>query len=89
MKMQITPEWLKSMIKIEEETGIEVGCGLVVCKKCQDEHYMLVGCCSGHECGCMGQPVSMSNCVQCNKNEDKPMGNYIKQYVEHVEYIKK
>lgn len=57
------------------------------CKKCHDEHFILDGCCNGHGCGCMGQPVAISNCVECNHDESKPMGEYVKQYAEHVEYI--
>ena len=59
------------------------------CKKCHDEHFILDGCCGGRECGCMGQPVSMSNCDQCNLDERKPMGDYVTQYAEHVEYLPK
>lgn len=57
------------------------------CSKCHDEHYILGGCCGGQECGCMGQPVSMSNCDQCNLDESKSMGDYVRQYAERVEYL--
>ena len=57
------------------------------CKKCNDEHYILLGCCSGQMCGCMGQPVSMTNCDECNPDGDKPLGDYVKEYAERVEYV--
>jgi hypothetical protein len=41
------------------------------CKKCRDDHYLMVGCCSGRECGCMGQPVDADPCPDCNQDESK------------------
>ncbi len=62
--------------------------GVVMCDKCQDDHYILHGCCSGlaNECGCMGQPVLITNCKECNPKGDMPMGEYVQQYAEHVEF---
>ena len=57
------------------------------CLECQDERYVLNGCCSGRECGCMGAPVSLSNCIKCNPKGDKDPGDTVKSWMEHVEYI--
>lgn len=57
------------------------------CDKCYDDLYILHGCCSGRECGCMGQPVSMSNCVACNPLGDKEPAGNAKYYAELVEYV--
>jgi hypothetical protein len=57
------------------------------CGTCDDDHYILHGCCSGRECGCMGQPVLMTNCADCNPNGDKPLGDGVACYAEHVEYM--
>ena len=58
------------------------------CSSCDDEHYILHVCCGGHECGCMGKPVLMTNCTVCNPDGDKPPGDYVKGYAKHLEYIK-
>lgn len=42
------------------------------CKTCRGYHYTLVGCCSGFECGCMGQPVDAEPCKTCNSDGEKP-----------------
>lgn len=57
------------------------------CKTCGDEHYLLLGCCDGRECGCMGQPVQMTNCPDCNINGTKNVGDYTKYYSDKVEYV--
>ncbi len=57
------------------------------CIDCQDEHYVLIGCCDGRECGCMGQPVQMTNCKKCNPNNDKPMGEYVGDWIDKVEFV--
>ena len=57
------------------------------CKECHGDNYILQGCCSGRECGCMGQPVSITNCKQCNpKGLSEHMGEYVKQY-DMLEYV--
>jgi len=56
------------------------------CKDCWGDNYILQGCCSGQECGCMGQPVSMTNCEKCNPDGTAEMGEYVKQY-DMVEYV--
>lgn len=60
------------------------------CATCQDEHYILHGCCSGgaNQCGCMGAPVLITNCTTCNPHGTKPHGETIVEYLEHVEYRK-
>jgi len=59
------------------------------CNKCDGDNYILLGCCSGHECGCMGQPVQMTNCKLCNPkgDADLPENENFREYAEHVEYI--
>lgn len=46
----------------------------VTCPICAGEAYVLVGCCSGRECGCMGREVGFVNCYECNLDNSKPMG---------------
>lgn len=43
----------------------------VCCDKCGGYHYELIGCCSGHECGCQGQPVDSKPCDKCNADGKK------------------
>ena len=38
------------------------------CDKCGGYNYVLIGCCSGHECGCRGQPVDSEPCPSCNSD---------------------
>lgn len=57
------------------------------CAKCGDERYILQGCCSGRDCSCYGQPVSMTNCSECNPLGDKGLGETVKPYADIVEYI--
>jgi hypothetical protein len=58
------------------------------CSKCDGEHYILHGCCSGasNQCGCMGQPVLITNCELCNPAGDLPMGEYVGDWADQVEY---
>ena len=58
------------------------------CIYCRDEHYNLHGCCSGRECGCLSAPVLANNCLHCNPNNDKPPGEYVKSWLQFVEFIK-
>ena len=60
-----------------------------VCKGCRDDKYILQGCCSGRDCGCMGQPVSMTNCKICNPDgsAELPNDENFRFYAEHVEYV--
>lgn len=51
------------------------------CNNCQDDNYVSVGCCSGYECGCMGQPIDVEPCNYCNKDEKKePSDEFQKAY---------
>ena len=43
----------------------------VMCDVCGGYNYELLGCCSGHECGCMGQPVDTRPCPKCNADGKK------------------
>ncbi len=58
------------------------------CNECGDEHYILIGCCNGYQCGCMGQPVNITNCKKCNPEGDKPIKGSLSEYAEIFEYIK-
>lgn len=57
------------------------------CKECHGDNYILIGCCSGRECGCMGQPVQLTNCNKCNPDGDKKAGDEILKYTHQTEYI--
>lgn len=58
------------------------------CKFCNDDHYILHGCCGGNMCGCMGMPVLMENCTHCNPNGDKEPNGSAEEYADKVEYRK-
>jgi len=59
------------------------------CKKCDVDGFRFIYCCSGRECGCMAQPVAITNCLGCNANNDKSgtiaMLDPIAQHLEFVE----
>lgn len=40
----------------------------LLCTTCGGYNYELLSCCSGHECGCMGQPVDSRPCSKCNSD---------------------
>ena len=56
------------------------------CEKCHGENFILLGCCDGLECGCEGQPVSVTNCKTCNPDGLAEMGEYVAHY-DHLEYV--
>lgn len=37
-----------------------------VCQACKNDRVVLIGCCGGRECGCMGQPIDAKHCKACN-----------------------
>jgi len=41
------------------------------CTTCNGYNYELLGCCSGRECGCMGQPIDVKPCSKCNPDGSK------------------
>jgi len=41
------------------------------CEKCRGDGWMPMGCCSGHECGCMGRAVELWECPDCNEDKKK------------------
>ena len=57
------------------------------CKECNGDGYVVLGCCSGRECGCMGRPVAVSNCKECNPLASLPMSESLKEESKHLEYI--
>ena len=56
------------------------------CDACGGDRYILHGCCSGRDCGCMGQPVLMTNCTECNPAGDAEVPVHMDIYARHVEY---
>jgi len=56
------------------------------CEQCQGERYMLQGCCSGIECGCMGMPVSVTNCTECNPEGTAEMSKELEARADYLEY---
>ena len=42
-----------------------------LCSTCGGYSYELIGCCSGHSCGCQGQPVEAKPCGKCNSDGKK------------------
>lgn len=57
------------------------------CDVCQDTGIVFVGCCSGHQCGCMGMPVGAKNC-QCGQPVDESKMSNDELFVfTHVEYL--
>ena len=59
------------------------------CNKCGDQNYIVGHCCSGHMCGCMGMPVTITNCPTCNPNDNKEIGEVLgsNEYVKHLEWV--
>lgn len=57
------------------------------CKECQNERYIIMGCCSGRECGCMGQPTSIANCKECNPLAQIPISEALAKEYQHLEYV--
>ena len=50
------------------------------CSHCGDEHYVLIRCCAGGDCGCYGLPVDIAPCNYCNEDEKKEMGAYVAEW---------
>lgn len=46
----------------------------------------LITCCSGRECGCMGQPVAARYCQVCNKEKREPSEEVLKE-IEFLEWL--
>jgi len=56
------------------------------CNACQGDRYILIGCCSGTDCGCMGHPVGHKNCPECNADGNADYeGGY--EYFDHLEMM--
>ena len=58
------------------------------CKVCKDDRYVLQHCCGGFECGCLGMPISVTNCMECNPQGDLLASDNISQdpIFKHLEY---
>lgn len=56
------------------------------CKDCQGDNFILLGCCNGRDCGCMGGPVQVTNCKKCNPNGLAEMSKDIARY-DMLEYV--
>ena len=59
---------------------------IISCKKCGDERFLLIGCCGGFECGCMGMPVAFDECRECNADGKAEPGDYVKSFMRHLEH---
>lgn len=46
-------------------------------------------CCSGHECGCMGQPVAAKYCPECNVEKREPTDEPALELLKGVEWLDK
>ena len=57
------------------------------CDVCQDTGIIFVGCCSGHQCGCMGMPVGAKNCKCGQPIDESKMSNDELFVFTHVEYL--
>lgn len=49
------------------------------CKTCGGYNFVLLGCCSGRECGCRGLPVDAGQCLDCNSNGAKEPSEQAKE----------
>lgn len=38
------------------------------CDTCRGANYLPEMCCSGHECGCLGRPIDVKPCPECNQH---------------------
>jgi len=59
------------------------------CENCNNERFILLGCCDGRMCGCMGQPVAMEPCEACNSDGKLEPAGYVAEFADHVEYLGK
>ncbi|NIH23425.1 MULTISPECIES: hypothetical protein [Morganellaceae] len=55
-------------------------------KYCHDG-IEFIACCSGSECGCMGQLVAASNCKECNKENREPTDEQVIQEMQYLEWL--
>ncbi len=55
-------------------------------KYCQDG-IEFITCCSGRECGCMGQPVAATNCKECNKENRETTDERVIQELQYLEWL--
>ena len=58
------------------------------CEHCENDRYIVTGCCSGYQCGCMGQPTNITNCVECNPEGDMEPSKEIADapYFKYLEF---
>ncbi len=58
------------------------------CEKCRGDRYIMYGCCSGHMCGCMGQPYAYHPCEECNFDGTADIPESISSWegFEYLEY---
>ena len=58
------------------------------CKDCDIDGFRFISCCSDHGCGCMGQPVQITNCLSCNSDNDKSgIIAMLDPMAQHLEFI--
>lgn len=59
--------------------------------ECSNKHCIggieFLTCCSGHECGCMGQPVAAKYCPECNAEKREPTDEEVIELLRGVEWL--
>lgn len=55
------------------------------CDQCNDDRFFLIGCCSGHDCGCYGMPIDAEPCGQCNKDGSKPASGDAAEWIRKMD----
>lgn len=60
-------------------------------KTCKNRYCIdgieFISCCSGHECGCMGQPVQAKFCTECNADKREPTDEEAIRLLNYVEWV--
>lgn len=82
----VVPMYDLKIDKDSEFIHVVFAAATTACAECNGDRYILIECCDGRECGCMGQPVSMENCTACNPNGDAGGSEYIRQYADKIEF---
>lgn len=48
------------------EIGLQKVDGQPICEKCDNDRAVLISCCSGAQCACLGLPIDAIFCPACN-----------------------
>jgi hypothetical protein len=57
------------------------------CKECDGDNYVLGYCCSGYQCGCMAQPVTITRCKDCNNDGSKKPSDRLTDILPYLEEV--